>query len=408
MRAQPQEQPQEQDQEQPQEQDHEHEHEPNRRPAPARRHRATRRLAAIAACSALALPAMASGAGAKSDAVPTVTPKVFATAPQGATKPDDITRLGDTLYVTYQNNAGKDGTPTGSFSTIVAFDVDSGKVLTTYTVLGRCDGLTADPAHGRLFASVNEDLNSSLFVITPEAATPVQHYTYSPSPAEGVPGSENGGTDAISISPGGTVYVAHSNPDPTVGNTAAVYTIKLDGSTAELTPVFGVNDVAKVIGATPPTSTALGLTDPDSNRFIPGPDGGTFVQDSQGDSKLVFARDLDASHPQLSQLNLLNAAIPSAGDATTTPQLDDVERVTGPGTLYAVDQGSGTIYAIDTANVDPGTWFVSQPKPSSGDLPNDPAIGVLDVRTGVVTHVDSTLVSPKGLLFVPSHRGNTD
>jgi hypothetical protein len=28
----------------------------------------------------------------------------------------------------------------------------------------------------------------------------------------------------------------------------------------------------------------------------------------------------------------------------------------------------------------------------------------VDLHTGVVTHVDSTLGSPKGLLFVPDHR----
>jgi hypothetical protein len=100
----------------------------------------------------------------------------------------------------------------------------------------------------------------------------------------------------------------------------------------------------------------------------------------------------------LRQLNLTNAT----GDPATTPQPDDIERLTGSGTLYAVDQATGNIYAIDTSNVDGPTWFVSQPKPSSGDLPNTPAIGVVDMRTGVVTAVDTTLGSPKGLLFVPA------
>jgi hypothetical protein len=35
-------------------------------------------------------------------------------------------------------------------------------------------------------------------------------------------------------------------------------------------------------------------------------------------------------------------------------------------------------------------------------VPNDPAIGVVNLETGVVTHVDPTLQSPKGLLLVPS------
>ena len=62
----------------------------------------------------------------------------------------------------------------------------------------------------------------------------------------------------------------------------------------------------------------------------------------------------------------------------------------------------------DTRQLEPGTLFVSQPAPKSGDLPNDPALGILDPHTGVVTHVDSTMGSPKGLLFVPEHGDGSD
>jgi hypothetical protein len=277
-------------------------------------------------------------------------------------------------------------------------------VVTTYTLTGRCDGLTADPRHHRIFATVNED--SSLYVITPGAAEPLAHYDYSPSPAETGSDGTNGGTDAVSIGSNGTVYVAHSNPDrslPAPNDTAAVYTLELHGATAELTPLFGVNDSAEVINPPPgdPASASLGLTDPDSNRFLPSAGGGILVQDSQADSKLVFVTNLGARTPKLRQLDLTNATPPSGGAAT--PQLDDIERVGGPGTLYAVDEATGNVYETDTARVEPDTLFVSQPAPKSGDLPNDPALGVLDPHDGVVTHVDSTMGSPKGLLFVPEH-----
>jgi hypothetical protein len=133
------------------------------------RARATRWLVGVAACSTLILPALGNSAGA--DEIPAIQPQVFASVPAGATKPDDITRRGNALYVTYQNNASKDGTPPGATSTVVAFDRSTAKVLTTYVLTGRCDGLTADPKHGRIFATVNEDLNSSLYVITPQAST---------------------------------------------------------------------------------------------------------------------------------------------------------------------------------------------------------------------------------------------
>jgi hypothetical protein len=238
-------------------------------------------------------------------------------------------------------------------------------------------------------------------VITPGSATPIKHYDYSPSPAETGTDGTNGGTDAISVGPDGAVYIAHSNPDTTLAppnNTAAVYRLKLDDTTALLTRVFGVNDMATVVNPAPatPKKAPLGLTDPDSNRFIPGRAGGTLIQDAQADSKLVFVTHLKSSKPWLRQLSLTNAT----GPASTTPQLDDITRVDGEGTLYAVDQLGGNIYAIDTRSIDPGTYIVSQPKPSTTDLPNTPALGVVDIHTGVVTHIDTTLGSPKGLLFV--------
>jgi hypothetical protein len=356
---------------------------------------------------AVAFPLLGSGGIGGTPAIPVIHPTLFAAAPSGATKPDDITKLGDLLYVTYRNNAGNDGTPAGSTSTIVAFDQRTGAVRGTYILPGRCDGLTADPEHNRLLASVNEDLNSSLFVIRP--GNPVaRQYTYSPSPAQTGSDGTNGGTDSIAVSPDGTIYIAHSNPDvslPAPNNTAAVYKVSLHGDTAKLRPVFGVNDLAEVINPAPntPPAVALGLTDPDSNRFLPGRHDGTLIQVSQADSKLVFATGLDSHHVHLRQLNLTNAAVPSGGPAT--PQLDDIEQATGRGVLYAVDQTSGNIYAFSMTQADRGIFFVSQPAPSAGDLPNDPAIGVVNVQTGVVTHVDSTLQSPKGLLIVPSgHR----
>jgi hypothetical protein len=60
----------------------------------------------------------------------------FASGTSTQTKPDDITRLGDKLFVTFQNNAGKDGSPAGSMSTIVEFD-RFGHELATWSVLGR-------------------------------------------------------------------------------------------------------------------------------------------------------------------------------------------------------------------------------------------------------------------------------
>lgn len=360
------------------------------------------RVVAAFGCMAVAGIAAAPGLAGASAAAPALRVEVFAAAPAGASKPDDLTRLGELTYVTYQNNAGKDGTPAGSHSTIVAFTL-AGKVAATYRVPGRCDGLTGDPSNNRILATANEDLNSSLYVIKPGVPTPVR-YVYSPSPAQKGSDGTNGGTDAVSIGTDGTIYVAHSNPDPKLpapNNTAAVYTMKLSPGIAHLTPLYGVNDTARVInphkGA--PAMARLGLTDPDSNRIVAAEAGDTLIQTAQADSKLVFATHLHDAKPALRQLQLRNAGSTAS---SPTPQLDDLVQVTGPGTLYAVDQGGGKIYAIDTASLTPGTLIVSQPKPSHGDLPNTPDLGVLDPVTGIVTRLHAQLTSPKGLLFLPA------
>jgi hypothetical protein len=169
--------------------------------------------------------------------------------------------------------------------------------------------------------------------------------------------------------------------------------------------VFGVQDPATVVGTG--AVTTLNLTDPDSNRFIPKSAPvlpGTLIQDSQADSQLVFVHHPGTTMQSLSVLNLTNAA----GDPTVTPQLDDIVEVTGPGTLYVVDQANGTISSMNTNGITPGTLFVSQPAPSAGDLANTPDLGVVDPATGVVTHLGTGLASPKGLLFVPQqddHQG---
>lgn len=147
------------------------------------------------------------------------------------------------------------------------------------------------------------------------------------------------------------MYVAHSNPDPKLpapNNAAAVYTMTLSGTTAQLTPVFGVNDPAAVIVGGGP-ATPMGLTDPDSNRYLSAMGGGTLIQVAQGDSKLVLTTNLGSGKPTLKQLTLTNATTPRHGAAT--PQPDDIVQITGAGTLYVVDQGpSGLVYAARRPN----------------------------------------------------------
>lgn len=91
------------------------------------------------------------------------------TTPQTETlsKPDDIARLRDKLFVGFQNGVGPQGqaSPDGNLdSTVVELGLD-GHVIAQWDVAGKTDGLTADPALGGVIATVNEDANSALYTI---------------------------------------------------------------------------------------------------------------------------------------------------------------------------------------------------------------------------------------------------
>ena len=158
------------------------------------------------------------------------------------TKPDDITALRGVLYVAFQNGVGAQGEPStdgNRDSTVVAF-TSRGKRVGQWDLRGKCDGLTADPRTGKVIATVNEDANSSLYTIDPDAGRggQVQHYSYN----EPLP--HKGGTDAISVYQG-QLLISASAPGTTgaaAPNAAypAVYDVSLNKRThvATVRPLF--------------------------------------------------------------------------------------------------------------------------------------------------------------------------
>jgi len=122
-------------------------------------------------------------------------------ASEPLTKPDDITRLGQDIFVGFQNGVGPQGEPSadGNLDSTVVEMTASGHAVAEWDIEGKADGLTADPATRTIIATVNEDANSSLYTITPGGG--VQHYAYN----EPLP--HNGGTDAISVQDG-RIYIS--------------------------------------------------------------------------------------------------------------------------------------------------------------------------------------------------------
>jgi len=324
------------------------------------------------------------------------TTSVFAAGSTTLSKPDDITSMGGSIFVSWQNGVGPKGEPAGNgnlFSTIARYS-SNGQLLNSWQLKGRCDGMTADPQHERIIATVNEDANTSLYVIKPDADAGEQltHYTYSPNPPV-----HQGGTDAPHIYKG-QIFISASAPGDVTA--PALYRATLSGTTATLAPVFYDNSTAIVANTNDPahgTSVTLALSDPDSNNVVPRSSsrfGGDFVLDSQGDGQQVYAHKLGTSGQKLFLLNLSGAGNSTAVD-------DTVWATSSEGTLYATD-GNTTVYAI-RGHFDVGTAFSSVSPANANTPPITPVpnwLATLNLNTGLLSPVASVTIHPKGLLFV--------
>jgi hypothetical protein len=315
--------------------------------------------------------------------LPGVTSHALVDNAPAITKPDDIGTMNGDVYVGYQNGVGPKGEPSpsgGTTSTIVEYRMD-GSIVQTWTVTGKCDGLTADPATNRVLLTVNEDGNTSMYVIHPTAVpgSQVVHLTYSPDLAT-VAGA--GGTDGIIVQ-NGNVYTTGSAPTTTAP--PAIYQIAIDetAGTAGLTGIM--NDNAAATGPNGPVT--LALTDPDSANVVPASSpayGGDIMFSSQGDSQLLFIHNPGAPGQTIAQLPV-------------GTQVNDVEWATAStGTLYVTDNKANNVYAIDST-FPVGTVFVSAPSDSGVAG----FVGTLDLTTGNITPIATGFGSPQGLVFAP-------
>jgi len=324
------------------------------------------------------------------------------------TNPDDITRLGGRLFVGFQNGVEPQGQPSsdGNVSSTVVELSPSGHPIAQWDIVGKCDGLTANPERGYVIATVNEDASSSLYTIDPTApsASQVQHFTYN----EALP--HDGGTDAISVVHG-HILISASAPGTTgtvtPGAAPAVYEAVLDWSThvAEVSPVFYDGSAAIIANVDNPQagqSTTLSLTDPDSSEVVPRSSvrfAGDFMLDSQGDLLQIYVRHPGRPDQTLSVLQL-SASI----DDTAWPTSSE-------GRLYATDSTN------DAVDVVVGSFRVGAPivavtpcgaNSAPATCPSPPTypanyLGVLNPWNGNIQElaVTGAAFTPQGgLLFV--------
>ena len=326
--------------------------------------------------------------------------------PEPISQPDDITYLAGHIFVGFQNGVGPQGQPSASGntrSTIVEFN-RHGQVVDQWDVVGKCDGLTADPDARRVIATVNEDANSSLYLIDPRSGGSAVHYSYNePLPS-------NGGTDAISIYHG-MILISASAPGTTgppapQPNYPAVYRVVLDSATdvATVRALFYDEDSATVAnrdGAQHGTTVSLALTDPDSNEDVPfyaRRFAGDFMLTSQGDKQQIFVRHAGTRRQSLSVLNLSDSVDDTAWPSdrrgaifTTDNTNDTVNEITGP-------FSRGEVFVADTP-------CDANDAPSTCPAPGFPSnfLGELDPDTGAITpvSVQGPAFAPQGMLFLP-------
>jgi len=307
---------------------------------------------------------------------------VFANAPNGLTGPDSITSFQGTIWVGYQNKTQPTGG--GGDSDIVQFS-PSGKVLKTFKVKGRNDGLKFNPFDGKIYALQNEDGNPYLTLIDPVTGT-MTTYNYSTPPAHG------GGYDDI-VFLNGQIFISASNPilqPPTKGapNGQNIYpsiiAATLVGNQINTTAVLMGN--ATLTNITNGASEIAQQSDPDSLKVDPS---GNLVLDSQQDGDLIFLNGPGFPNQVGYRLHL-------SSSSTTQVTVDDTVFPTqASGTIYVADTTADIVYAVTSKIFPPNSAFTA-----ATDSNN--YVGRIDLQTGKITPIITGMQGPHGALFVSS------
>ncbi|HLI64051.1 MAG TPA: hypothetical protein VKV05_11665 [Terriglobales bacterium] len=286
--------------------------------------------------------------------------------------PDSITFNTSNIYIGWGNNGDPEG-GNSIPSTIIEYDFN-GNIINQVNIIGHNDGLKINPQSGDLWATVNEDGNSRLYIMDPQTLAMKHSYFLGTGP-------HGGGYDDI-VFLNGNVYLACSNPTHNPNNEPAIVQFTASGNNFTLTPVLYGNAFATDI----PTGqqVQLNLQDPDSMTYNIA---GEIVLDSQADGELVVVRNPGAGQSVYRVLLSVN------GGAIT---VDDTDFLTdSAGVLLVADTAGDAVYEITAPFLEPGSAYSAS---DTGGF-----VGTLDFETGVLTPVVTGMVSPHGMMFIPQH-----
>jgi hypothetical protein len=239
-------------------------------------------IASVIVASALCAEAQSSRPVAK----PPYTVSVFAAPPAGLTNPDSITTANGNIFVVYANATNADGT--GGSSTIVEYS-PTGKILRTFDVMGKSDGLKYNPFDHKLWALRDEDSNPALTLIDPKSGVKTD-YTYAQ-----LPPLHGGGYDDVVFTKGET-FISASNPAVDMNgqnNFPSIVKACLVGHQVFVTPVLQGN--ASLIDIATGQKVVSPQSDPDSLKVD---SAGDLVLDSQADGDLIFINAPGSPNPR--------------------------------------------------------------------------------------------------------------
>jgi hypothetical protein len=356
-------------------------------------------LALLAGGTAMTVAALVGAAGAQAQSATAMSPYTLSvfpgTPPAGATQPDDlaVSADGKRLWVGYGN--GVDTTGKGGPSSLVEYDIATGRVLKNISIPGHLDGLKINPATGDVWATENEDGNPTLAVIDHESGA-FKIYRFSPTLITGgfddlvfVPTSKGDSHHDRDKDPAQDVFVVTSSQVDTTTPVIVRISGPLRATDTQVTPTLPGAPLSVLNVVTNQEETTDMVGDPDSMTLNPA---GELVLDNRSDDSLYIVRDPKAQNPVLKVPLTLGGGPVEVNDTIfTTSQTNGVSSTAG--TIFITDTTANVIYLLTKP------YFPSNEIYTAANVVNK--VGLVDLNTGVVTPIATGFRGVHGLAFSP-------
>jgi hypothetical protein len=299
---------------------------------------------------------------------------------------------GADLWVGYGNGVATDGS--GGPSSLVEYEISSGKVLQNVSIPGHLDGLKINPTTNDIWATENEDKNPTLAIVNHKNGK-FKIYTFSPTL---IP---TGGMDDLVFSGPNfkDVFIAASSQSVTPTTLPVI--VEISGK-----PKKTNTALVSVLAQAPMTVWNVVTNATESNDLIGDPDSMTIdpagelvfcnrktsPTDPFGDS-LYIVRSSSATHPVL-RVPLTIEDTPVEVNDTIFTTSETTGAASTAGAIYITATSANVIYSLTKP------YFPANEVYTAANALGD--VGLVDLNTGIVTPVVTGLTGVHGLAFSPT------